>query len=81
MTAIVASYSSSVRCGNPAMSPYLQGSCQDIIDTMAAGREQTTFGPPEDPLARYVTPYTLQSREYRKVYFIFPSPLFESLFW
>ena len=45
------------------MSPLVQESCQDILDTMPASAILIRFGLAGDPLASVTTPYTFMSRE------------------
>ena len=44
--------------------PSLLSSCQNIVDTMSASRDFTTWGPHDDPLAVVKLPLIFHSREF-----------------
>ena len=44
--------------------PSLLSSCQNIVDTMSASRDFTTWGPHDDPLAVVKLPLVFYSREF-----------------
>ncbi|CAF9927191.1 hypothetical protein IMSHALPRED_007149 [Imshaugia aleurites] len=61
---IVEKYEPQVQCSG-AVSPSLLSSCQNIVDTMPASRDFTTWGPPDDPLAVVKLPLTYYSLDRR----------------
>ncbi|MCJ1458206.1 hypothetical protein MMC28_008577 [Mycoblastus sanguinarius] len=63
--ATVQSYAPRLGCGAPSMSPLVQESCQDILDTMPASAILIRFGLAGDPLASVTTPYTFMSQDRR----------------
>ena len=62
LSIIVAKYEPQVQCSG-AVPASLLASCQNIVDTMPASRDFTTWGPESDPLAVVKLPLTYYSRE------------------